>query len=56
MELNGSTTLAKVEGIAPLESENLTGKIVSMNATPSGKSAPHGFIRGLEESQYYFQA
>jgi hypothetical protein len=56
VELNGSTALAKVEGIAQLESENLAGKIVGMNANPGGKSAPHGFIKGLEETQYYFQA
>ena len=56
MELNGSTALAKVEGITQLESENLAGKIVGMNANPGGRSAPHGFIKGLEETQYYFQA
>ncbi|CBY18845.1 unnamed protein product [Oikopleura dioica] len=55
VELNGSTALAKVEGIAKLESENLTGKIVSMSANPGGKSAPHGFLKGLEETKYYFQ-
>ncbi|CAG5086113.1 Oidioi.mRNA.OKI2018_I69.PAR.g11113.t1.cds [Oikopleura dioica] len=55
VELNETRSLIKLDGVAQMQNENLVGKILSMNANPGGKSAPHGFIKDGEQKEYYFQ-